>query len=332
MKRLISGVQPTGGIHIGNYLGAIKNWVKLQEKYESFFFIADYHALTVKQDLETFPEKILNTAINIIACGINPDKSPLFVQSHILEHVNLGWIFNTITPIGELNRMTQYKDKSKQYSENINVGLFTYPTLMAADILIYNADVVPVGEDQFQHLELTRTIARKFNSVYKSGFFKEPEAIAAAGARIMSLTDPSKKMSKSGGVNGYIALTDSEEVIWQKVSKAVTDPNRQRKTDKGNPQKCNLFSLHQLFSSLEEIEYVDKGCRNAGIGCLECKKILADNINEEIAPIREKISYWQKPENKKKIIEILKQGADRVRPIAQENLKKIKQIVGLIEM
>ena len=332
MKRLISGVQPTGEMHIGNYLGAIKNWVKLQEQYESLFFVADYHALTVKQDPQTFPEKIVDTAINIIACGINPDKSPLFIQSHILEHANLGWIFNTITPIGELNRMTQYKDKSKQHSENINAGLFAYPTLMAADILIYNTDAVPVGEDQFQHLELTRTIARKFNSIYKSDFFKEPEAIATTGARIMSLTDPFKKMSKSGGVGSYIALTDNEEVIWQKISKAVTDQNRQRKTDKGNPQQCNLFSLHRLFSSPDEIKYVDKGCRSAGIGCLECKKILADNINKEIAPIREKISYWQKPENKKKIIEILKQGADRVRPIAQKNLKKIKQIVGLIEM
>ncbi|MEK7580602.1 MAG: tryptophan--tRNA ligase [Patescibacteria group bacterium] len=332
MKRLISGIQPTGEIHIGNYLGAIKNWVELQEQYESFVFVADYHALTVKQDPQTFPEKVIDAAINVIACGINPDKSPLFIQSHILEHANLGWVFDTITPIGELNRMTQYKDKSKQHSENINVGLFAYPILMAADILIYNADVVPVGEDQFQHIELTRTIARKFNSAYKSDFFKEPEALATAGARIMSLTDPSKKMSKSDGVNSYIALTDSEEVIWQKIAKAVTDPNRQRKTDKGDPKKCNLFSLHQLLSSPEEIKFVDKGCCSAGIGCLECKKILADNINKEIAPIREKISYWQKPENKKKIIEILKQGADRVRPIAQKNLKKIKQIVGLIEM
>ncbi len=304
---LFSGIQPTGLLHVGNYFGAIKNWVKLQEKYPSIFCIVDYHAITVPYDPKTIPDKILDLAMDLIACGIDPPPSSdknvsaflkknasllgegsiLFIQSDVPEVTELTWILNTITPIGELRRMTQFKEKSQQHPESVNMGLFDYPILLAADILLYKAEVVPVGEDQVQHIELTREIARRFNKTFGKTF-SEPKPLLTEGARIMSLTDPTKKMSKSSGPETYIALSDSPENIFKKLSTAMTDPARQRKIDPGAPNKCNLYHLHQLVSSSKELDYIVKGCQKAQIGCLECKRLLTDNFVKELAPIQKK--------------------------------------------
>ncbi len=327
MMKLFSGVQPTGLLHIGNYFGAIKNWVQLQEKYPSLFSIVDYHAITVSYQPKQMPKRILEATIDIISAGINPDKSIIFVQSTVPEHTELAWILNTITPIGDLNRMTQFKEKSKENAENINAGLFNYPVLMAADILLYKSEIVPVGEDQVQHLELAREIARKFNKTFGKTF-PEPKPILTSGARIMSLNNPRKKMSKSHGVESYIAMSDSFEIILKKLAPAVTDPARQKRTDPGTPEKCNLYHLHQLVSDKKDLNYVVKGCTQAKIGCLECKHLLAKNLIKELKPIQEKKEYLeQHPEKIKKILE---KGTKQAREIAQKTIKEVKQKMGLI--
>jgi len=334
--RLFSGIQPTGLIHLGNYLGAIKNWVSLQNKYESLFCIVDYHAITVPYNPKELSQRTLEMALDLLACGINPEKSILFVQSHVPEHTELAWILNTITPIGDLRRMTQFKEKAKEHPEAVNAGLFNYPVLMAADILLYKAEIVPVGEDQLQHLELCREIARRFNKIFacpeqgrEGYFFPEPKPILTKAARIMSLTDPNKKMSKSLGPESYLALTDSPETIEKKLATAVTDPARKKRTDPGTPEKCNLYNLHQYFSSQKEINYVAKGCKTAGIGCLECKKILAKNIITELKPIQERRKKLEKNQNK--IRKILIDGAKRAKKIAQENIQEIKEKMGFLK-
>ncbi|MGC9049052.1 MAG: tryptophan--tRNA ligase [Patescibacteria group bacterium] len=325
--RLFSGIQPTGLVHLGNYLGAIKNWVSLQNKYESLFCIVDYHAITVPYQPKEMSKKIIDLALDLLACGIDPKKSILFVQSEVPEHTELAWILNTITPIGDLQRMTQFKEKSKEHKDSVNMGLFDYPVLMAADILLYKSEVVPVGEDQLQHLELSREICRRFNRIF-GPTFPEPKPILTKAAKIMSLTDPTKKMSKSHGPESYIALTDSEETINKKLAKAVTDTARKKKTDPGTPEKCNLYSLHQYFSSKKEIDYLNKGCRTAGIGCLECKKILAKNIIKELKPIQKKRTALA--ENPEKIKKILKNGAIQAKKIAEKNITEIKEKMGLL--
>ncbi len=323
---LFSGIQPTGLLHIGNYFGAIKNWVKLQYKYPSIFCLVDYHAITISYDPKKMAKRILDLAIDLIACGINPDKSILFVQSDIKEHPELTWILSTITPLGDLKRMTQFKDKSKEHPENINAGLLSYPILMAADILLYKAEVVPVGEDQLQHLEITREIARRFNKKY-GRVFPEPKPILTPGARVMSLTDPSKKMSKSYGPESYLALSDSAKTVYQKLSTAMTDPARKRKTDPGTPKKCSLYSLHQLVSEEKGLDYVSGGCAQAEIGCLECKKLLAKNISKELSPIQKRRKELKK--NPEKIKKILAQGAERAEKIARKTMAEIKKKMGL---
>lgn len=325
-KRLFSGIQPSGLTHLGNYFGAIKNWVKLQEGYQSMFCVVNYHAQTAEYDPQKMSKKIIDLAIDWIACGINPKKSLLFVQSDVPQVTELAWILNTITPVGELKRMTQFKDKSKRNPENINTGLFTYPILMAADILLYQSEVVPVGEDQLQHIELARTIVRKFNQKFGKTFV-EPKANLTQFPRIMSLTDPKSKMSKSGGENSYIALSDSPKLIWEKLAKAMTDPARQRKTDPGSPQKCNLYDLHQLVTSVKQLKEIQQGCKNATIGCLDCKKILYQNLMKELAPIQKKRKELIK--NPDKIKKILANGAKQAKIIAQKNLQEIRKKTGL---
>jgi tryptophanyl-tRNA synthetase len=325
MKRIFSGMRPSGQLHLGNYLGALKNWVKLQETYESIFCIVDYHAITTPFEPKEMKKNILELAKNYLAAGVDPKKSILFVQSDVPEHTELTWILNSLTPIGELNRMTQFKDKSKETPESVNIGLLDYPVLMAADILLYKAEAVPVGEDQTQHVELTRTLARKFNNAY-GPTFPEPKTILTEAKRIMSLTNPDKKMSKTG--DDGIALTDSPEIIWKKISTAMTDPSRKKRTDKGEPNKCNLYSLHQIFSLEDQIKYVADGCRSASIGCLDCKKILADNIAKELEPFREK--YAELSKNEDQVWQILEDGAQRAKKIASATLTEIKKKIGLI--
>jgi len=327
MAKLFSGIQPTGAIHIGNYLGAIKNWVALQAKHDSMFCVVNYHAMTVPYDAEKLPQMTLDLAMDLLACGIDPRKSILFIQSDVPEHTELTWILNTITPIGELKRMTQFKDKSTQYPDAINMGLFDYPVLMAADILLYKSEVVPVGEDQVQHLELSREVARRFNNTFCQ-IFPEPKPLLTPAARIMSLTDPTKKMSKSAGPASYIALNDPPEIIAKKLATAVTDEARKKRADPGTPEKCNIYSLHQYFSSPAEIKKIAEDCRTASIGCLGCKKILANNIIKELAPIQVKRKELAK--NPDQIKKILAQGAERARAIAQKNMAEIKTKTGLL--
>lgn len=325
MKRIFSGMRPTGELHLGNYLGALKNWVALQNEYECVFCIVDYHALTTPFEPKEMKKNILELAKNYLAAGIDPKKSIVFVQSHVPEHTELTWILNLITPIGELNRMTQFKDKSKQNPESVNIGLLDYPVLMTADILLYKAETVPVGEDQTQHVELTRTIARKFNHLFGLTF-PEPQAVVTESKRIMSLKDPSKKMSKTNDEG--IALTDSPETIWKKLSTAVTDPARIKKTDPGEPKKCNIYSLHELFTDEKTRKNINQKCRSAEIGCLDCKKILADNITKKLAPFRKK--YVELSKNEDRVWQILEDGAKRAKKIASETLTEVKKKIGLI--
>ena len=325
--KLFSGIQPTGLLHVGNYFGAIKNWVDLQKTYPCLFCIVDYHSITVPYQTKQMSKRVLDLAMDLIACGIDPKKSILFIQSYVPAHTELAWILSTVTSIGDLNRMTQFKEKSKEHSENINAGLFNYPILMAADILLYKAQVVPVGEDQIQHIELTREITRRFNKKFGKTF-PEPKPYLTSGARIMSLTNDKKKMSKSHGEESYIALSDSLKTIEKKLATAMTDPARKRRTDPGTPEKCNIYHLHQLVSNKKDLDYVIDGCTKAKIGCLDCKKLLAKNLFKELKPIQEKRK--QLGENPEKVKKILAQGAEQASKIAKETMAEVKAKLGLV--
>jgi tryptophanyl-tRNA synthetase len=321
--KVFSGIQPSGIIHIGNYLGAIKNWVAMLDDYDCIFCIVDYHAMTVTYDPEQMQARIFDAACVNMACGLDPQKCILFVQSHVPQVTELTWVFNTLTPMGLASRMTQFKDKSAQHADNVNVGLFTYPILQAADILLYHGEVVPVGEDQVQHIELSRDIARKFNNAY-GDYFPEPQAKLTQAARIMGLGGQ-HKMSKS--LDNYLAVTESPDEIWAKLRTAYTDPARIRLSDPGNPDICNIYSLHQIYSTPEEVAMVDRECRAAGIGCVDCKKILAKHINAQNAPIRER--YQALVGDPDHVWGILRQGADRARAIAERTMADVYRLTGL---
>jgi len=323
-EKIFSGIQPTGVIHIGNYLGAIKNWVSLLDEYDCKFCIVDYHAITVMYPPGEMGERTAEAAKTLIVAGLDPEKCTLFIQSHVPEHTELAWILNAVTPITDLERMTQYKDKRQQNMDNINTGLLTYPVLMASDIILYKSHVVPVGEDQIQHLELTREIARRFNTRF--GYtFPEPRALLSEAPRIRAL-DGSAKMSKS--MNNYIALIEDEKTLWEKLRTAMTDPARKRRSDPGNPWICNVFALHRYFSSQEEVDSVEKGCKTAGIGCIECKKILFKNINEFMKPLREKKqSLDEDPDYVRAVLEDGKTTCSRE---ARETMREVRQRLGLL--
>ncbi|MFA7662450.1 MAG: tryptophan--tRNA ligase [Patescibacteria group bacterium] len=324
-KTIFSGIQPTGQLHLGNYLGAIQNWVKLQDQYNCIYSIVDYHAITIDQDPKQMQAKILEIASLLLACGIDPKKSILFIQSHIPEHTELAWIFNTLTPIAELERMTQFKDKADRNKQNINAGLFTYPVLQAADILIYKADAVPVGEDQLQHVELTRKIVRKFNNKYGE-YFTEPEAIASSAKRVMSLTEPESKMSKSHGEKSYIALTDSAEVIRQKISKAVTDSSPDGTMSAG---VANLFNLLKYIETDKAIlKDLEAQYKSGTLKYSELKNVLAEQIIKMLEPIQTRYqAYISDPQ---KVWAILADGQKRAETIAKQNMAEIKKLVGLL--
>jgi tryptophanyl-tRNA synthetase len=323
-EKIFSGIQPTGVIHIGNYLGAIKNWVSLLDEYDCKFCIVDYHAITVMYPPGEMSERTAEAAKTLIVAGLDPEKCTLFIQSHVPEHTELAWILNAVTPITDLERMTQYKDKRQQNMDNINTGLLTYPVLMASDIILYKSHVVPVGEDQVQHLELTREIARRFNARF--GYtFPEPRALLSEAPRIRGL-DGSAKMSKS--MNNYIALIEDEKTLWEKLRTAMTDPARKRRSDPGNPWICNIFALHRYFSSQEEVDYVEKGCKTAGIGCIECKKILFKNINEFMKPLREKKQSLD--EDPDYVRAVLDDGKTICSREARETMSEVRQRLGLL--
>jgi len=323
MKRVFSGIQPSGEIHIGNYLGAIKNWVNMLDKYECIFSIVDYHAMTVAYEPADLQRRVFDAAVVNIACGLDPAKCTLFVQSHVNEHAELAWILNCVTPLGELERMTQFKDKAQEFRHNINLGLLAYPVLQAADILLYKAEFVPIGEDQVQHIELCREITRRFATRFGE-FFAEPKEILTPTAKILGV-DGKKKMSKS--LNNTIGILEDPKVIWEKLRTSVTDEKRIRKTDPGEPDVCNIYTIHKGFSTKEQLDYVAVECRRAGIGCIDCKKILFENIEKETAPMREKAEYLRN--NPDEVYAILSAGAKKCKEIAKQTMAEVKKIVGL---
>jgi tryptophanyl-tRNA synthetase len=323
MKRIFSGIQPTGEIHLGNYVGAIRNWVSLMDEYDCIFCVVDYHAITIEYEIEKLADRTVDTVLILLACGLLPEKCKILVQSHVPEHTELAWIFNCVTPIGELERMTQFKDKSKQHRANINMGLMGYPVLQAADILLYKAGFVPVGEDQVQHVELSREVARKYNSRY-GNFFPEPQAILSVAPKILGV-DGASKMSKS--MNNYIGLLEDDNSIWEKLRTAVTDVNRVRRKDPGNPDVCNICTIHRAFSPDDTLLEVDKGCRSASIGCIDCKKMLLKNMMEELTPIRERAASLH--ENPDYIKDVINTGANKCSVVAKETMDEVRKAIGL---
>ncbi|KPK79963.1 MAG: tryptophanyl-tRNA synthetase [Gemmatimonas sp. SM23_52] len=320
--RVFSGIQPSGEPHIGNYLGAIKNWVPLQDKYECFFCIVDLHAITQAFEPAELPGNVFDVAIVLMAAGLDPQKCTIFLQSDVPEHCELAWVFTTVTPLGELERMTQFKDKASR-QDSLLAGLLNYPVLQAADILLYHASLVPVGEDQVQHIELTREIARKWNARYGE-YFPEPEALVSRVRRVMGL-DGQAKMSKSLG--NTVGLLESPQETWEKIRVALTDPARVRRTDAGNPNVCNIFSLHRYFSSQAELAWADEGCRTAGIGCIDCKRRLTDNMIAELGPIRERALQLRRQPDQ--VYEVLAAGASRCREIAAQTMAEVRERMGL---
>ena len=324
MDRIFSGIQPTGDLHIGNWLGAVQNWVALQDRYDCIYCVVDLHAVTLPYEASQLAARTRDVAISLLACGIDPDRAILFVQSMVHEHAELNWLFTTVAPLGELERMTQFKDKTEKL-ESIPAGVHCYPILQAADILLYRANKVPVGEDQLQHLELTREIARRWNNAYapEAPYFPEPDGLVTEAKRIRGL-DGKAKMSKSLG--NTIGLLDPPDEIWQKLRPAPTDPARVTKKDPGNPEICNIFSLHKYFSSPATVAEVDVKCRTAGWGCLDCKRRLADAMIETLAPIRARaVELKQDPAA---VDRILAKGAGRARNIAAGTLGEAKRRMG----
>lgn len=323
MKRIFSGIQPTGEIHLGNYVGAIRNWVYLQEEYDCIFCVVDYHAITIDYPVEEMARRTLETGLILLACGLSPEKAKIFVQSHVPEHTELAWIFNTVTPIGEVERMTQFKDKAKQHRSNINMGLMDYPVLQAADILLYKAGFVPVGEDQVQHIELSREVARKFNSRF-GDVFPEPQELLSMAPRILGV-DGQAKMSKSLG--NFIGVLEEDDSTWEKLRTAVTDVNRVRRTDPGDPNVCNIYTIHRAFSENSTLIEIDKGCTTAGIGCIDCKKMLFENLKKELTPIRERAR--ELAANTDHVKDVLSQGARACREIADVTMDEVRTVMGL---
>jgi tryptophanyl-tRNA synthetase len=326
MARIFSGIQPSGELHIGNYLGAVKNWVQLQHQFESFFCIVDYHAITATYEPADLVRRTHEMAIGLLASGIDPQKATLFIQSQVPEHTELAWIFNTLTPFGELERQVAFKEKAAK-QEQVMAGIFNYPVLQAADILLYLADLVPVGEDQVQHLELSRVISRNWNSRFSSDkpFFPEPQPRLTPTRRIVGL-DGQAKMSKSLG--NTIGLLEEPDAIWEKLRPAVTDPARQRKTDPGEPEKCpTIYQLHKAFSPETTVREVEENCRGAKWGCIDCKKSLLPNMLAELTPIRERAAALKAQPDQVRLT--LESGAARARIVARQTIKHVKEVMGL---
>jgi tryptophanyl-tRNA synthetase len=322
--RVFSGIQPSGELHVGNYLGAVKNWVRLQDQHECIFCIVDLHAITQPYEPAELAQRTHDMAVGLLAAGIDPARSVLFVQSHVVEHTELAWILTTVTPLGELERQTQFKDKS-QRQESVPAGLLQYPVLQAADVLLYLAALVPVGEDQLQHLELMREVARRWNHRYGVSFFPEPQPLLTTAKRVLGL-DGQAKMSKSLG--NTIGLLESPEAIWEKLRPAATDPARKTRKDPGNPDVCNIFTIHQGFSPPAVQAEVAHKCRTAAWGCLDCKRVLADHMIAELTPIRERAAALQaKPGS---VRELLRQGAERARTIARATMADVRRHMGFL--
>ncbi|HVK68976.1 MAG TPA: tryptophan--tRNA ligase [Polyangium sp.] len=324
---ILSGIQPSGQLALGNYVGALKNWVELQQQYDCVFLVVDLHALTVTQVPAELRNRCLSFAAQYIACGIDPEASTIVIQSHVPQHAELAWVLGTMTYMGELSRMTQFKDKSARHEENINAGLFTYPVLMAADILIYQANLVPVGADQKQHLELARDVAQRFNQRYSETFVTPDIFVPKVGARIMSLQDPTKKMSKSDpNPDNYIAVLDTPDVIRRKFKRAVTDSETEIRYDvEKKPGVSNLLTIHAALSS-QPVEAVEAHFAGKGYGDL--KSEVADVVVATLEPFQKR--YAEVMADKAGLEQILARGAEKARARAWKTLSKVYKKVGLV--
>jgi tryptophanyl-tRNA synthetase len=324
-KRVLSGMRPTGKLHLGNYVGALDNWVRMQDEYQCFFEVADWHALTTDYaDTSRVKENSLEVVLDWLAAGLDPKKSVIFIQSHVPAHAELHLLFSMITPLGWLERVPTYKEQRENIKDKDlgTYGFLGYPVLQSADILIYKADVVPVGEDQVAHVELTREIARRFNGFYGE-VFPEPKSLLTPAPKLPG-TD-GRKMSKSYG--NTILLTDPEQVVRQKLKTMVTDPARVRRSDPGNPDVCPVGDLHKLFSDRATMEKVNVGCRSAGIGCIECKSWAADALVQLLSPMQERRKKFE--ENPRLAWDILEAGSERARKVAAATMDGVREAMGM---
>jgi tryptophanyl-tRNA synthetase len=323
--RVFSGARPTGRQHLGNYLGAIRNYVALQDEYECVYCIVDLHALTTIETTENLRENIHEMALDFLAAGIRPEESIIFIQSRVPQVTELHTILSMVTPLGKLTDLPTFKDKVRQNPNNVNYGLVGYPVLMTADITLYKSNVVPVGIDQAPHIEFAREIVRSFNYRFKTNVLIEPEMKNTEVAKVIGI-DGKEKMSKS--LDNHIEIADTPEETQARVMQMVTDPQRMRRSDPGNPDVCNVFSMHKIFSSPEEVAMVDVECRRAGIGCVDCKKLFAKNLNEHLAPFRQRRTELEKDPNL--VQDVLTDGAMRAQAIAAKTIAEVKEAVGLL--
>jgi tryptophanyl-tRNA synthetase len=325
-KRIVSGMRPTGKMHLGHLHGALKNWMNLQEEYECFFFIADWHALTSEYaNTKIIKQSVYEILKDWISVGLDPEKSTFFVQSAIKEHTELHLVLSMITPLPWLERNPTYKEQLKELTQKdlYTYGFLGYPVLQAADILMYKANGVPVGEDQAPHVELTREIARRFNYLYQKEVFPEPATILAPTSRILGIDR--RKMSKS--YNNSIFLTDTDKEIMTRVSQMITDPQRIRKSDPGDPDVCNVFTFHQIYSPEEAVNQINEECRKAEIGCVACKKMMAENLIKALQPIREKRNELDT--NPDMVKEIIDKGNKSAKSIAEVTMAEVKDVIGI---
>lgn len=322
--RVFSGARPTGRQHLGNYLGAIKNYVALQDEFDCVYCIVDYHALTTVETTESLRQNTYEMALDFLAAGIRPEETILFVQSHVPAVAELHLLLSMVTPLGKLTDLPTFKEKARQQPHNVNYGLVGYPVLMAADILLYKADTVPVGIDQEPHIEFAREIVRSFNYRYKTDVLVEPQIRVTEFPKVLGI-DGQQKMSKS--LNNHIELAATPEETRARVMQMVTDPQRIRRSDPGNPDVCNVFTFHKIFSSGEEVEYVNRECRRAGIGCVDCKALMARNLNAYLAPFRARRE--QIGADPGYVWEVLADGRERAAKIARQTMEEVRAAVGL---
>lgn len=322
--RVFSGARPTGRQHIGNYLGAIKNYIKLQDEYECVYCIVDLHALTTLETTKDLRQNTLEMALDWLAAGMDPEKSIIFVQSQVRQVTELHTILSMVTPLGKLTDLPTFKEKVRDHPNNVNYGLVGYPVLMSADIALYKADLVPVGIDQAPHIEFTRETVRSFNYRFNTNVLVEPQMKVTEFPKIIGI-DGEKKMGKS--LNNDIEIAATPEETSKRVMSMVTDPNRQRRTDPGNPDVCNVFSMHKIFTPAEDVTNINVECRRAGIGCVDCKKKLAENMNQYFAPLREKRNTLA--QNPAEVWDILQNGAKRASVIAEQTMAEVRKAIDL---
>jgi tryptophanyl-tRNA synthetase len=322
--RVFSGIRPTGRAHLGNYLGAIKNYVALQDAFDCVYCIVDLHALTTVEDTENLRQNTTEIALDLLAAGIRPDETILFVQSHVPEVTELHTILSMVTQLGKLTDLPTFKEKVRQQPDNVNYGLVGYPVLMTADIVLYKSDFVPVGIDQAPHIEFAREVVRSFNYRYNTNVLIEPQMKNTEVPKVLGI-DGKEKMGKS--LNNHIELASTPEETQQRIMMMVTDPNRMKRTDPGNPDICNVFSMHKIFTSEADVEMINTECRRAGIGCVDCKKRFAESLNKALQPFREKRALLAADPNF--VTGVLHDGAERARAIARQTMAEVREAVQL---